>query len=41
MTSHILPRSGLHDPPMFDFEVRLVLSRITRWRPKPASRRKI
>jgi DNA-binding transcriptional LysR family regulator len=26
MTSDILPRSGLHYSPMFDFEVRLVLS---------------
>ncbi|VTP82514.1 DNA-binding transcriptional regulator MetR [Leclercia adecarboxylata] len=26
MTSDILPRSGLHYSPMFDFEVRLVLA---------------
>lgn len=41
MTSDILPRSGLHYSPMFDFEVRLVLAPTIRWPAKRRLRRKI
>jgi DNA-binding transcriptional LysR family regulator len=41
MTSDILPRSGLHYSPMFDYEVRLVLAPEHPLARKRASRRKI
>jgi LysR family transcriptional regulator for metE and metH len=41
MTSDILPRSGLHYSPMFDYEVRLVLAPDHPLATKRASRRKI
>jgi LysR family transcriptional regulator for metE and metH len=41
MTSDILPRSGLHYSPMFDYEVRLVLAPDHPLAAKRASRRKI